>query len=198
MRFLIGALFYFVIVSTSIAENYKLMTPVESPIAFSVDAPVAHLDGGWDEAYTFRQYVMGLGEWDAEGPHALVMLLKLAPNYFFEWTPSFSFFRSFYPKFKDMPANQSPIDTGQFRGAKFATFLVDNRNCVVFFYEGGQGMSDYGVSENTFRFHGYFCNEKLKPLDKQSVEKVLSAISVKEKGAAAPDPKYRLSDFVPR
>ncbi|WP_193184371.1 hypothetical protein [Nisaea sediminum] len=172
----------------AVAKDPKPITEAEAPLYLALDLPLVYADHGWDDEYSKRVFTVTSIARTGVDPHVEVVLVRLAPNYFLQWTNDAETLIAKFPYFSGSYAiygAQRSITIGDLQ-ATYVTAQTHRRNCVVFAGSQGQGGGDRSTSEGTDYLAGYYCQPAGDALGDEAIQIALAAIGLKDKGAQAP------------
>ncbi len=159
---------------------------LESPLYFSVEGQKAYLKTGWDDQYSLRQFFIVSSAVTPNGFEAMVQLIQLAPNYFFNQSYALENVRNLYPIFKKSKNIGPNLRSGKHGDFDYVIFTSDGRECLNFVNETGDSSSDFGVSVGTQRLLGYYCVPSEASISDAGAGLFFEAIGTKSKGEAPP------------
>ncbi len=176
-------------------QSVKASNRLESPLYSSIKAQKAYLKTDWDEKYSSRQFFIVLGTGSENTIFAVVQLVELAPNYFFNETYQLQNVRNLYPIFRNSKDISANLKLGKYGSYDFAVFKNEGNECVTFVNETGDSASDFGVSEGTQRILGYYCATDHNSLSEKNIHMFFNTIGTKAKGESPPAETVSISDL---
>lgn len=188
--------FLFLISSAVHASEFKEIDKEKSPVYFSIKYKMQYLGTGWDDAYSYRRFLINVGDNLSDGPFSNIIMEQLAPNYVIDHHLPLSKIKTIYPFLQSISDNAVSLEDGKSKNFLYELHTVSGRTCLIFKSLGGSSFNDRGVDNNTFMVHGFYCNTFNKTMSVENIGKILSSIGVKAVDTPVPTPKFGPEDFV--
>ncbi len=172
--------------NVSSVDARKISDELEIPIYFSIASEKVYLKTGWNDDYSARQFLIVTKSDLSAEILAVVHLVELAPNYYFNQSYELENVKNIYPIFQNANNIASIANTLRYGDFEYTVFTADGLECLTFVNETEESSSDSGVPEGTRRMLGYLCAPNRMSLTDAGIRLFFESIGMKATGEEPP------------